>query len=816
MRWPATGLALAALAAAAEEDAMPTSPEQRADGWFASARAEIERRAAWAARPRNENRAKNVILFVADGNGISTNFATRLWAGEHGRPPFAADRPGRPPQAELFSPLPPNRNYGDEHVLPHETMPHLALSKTYNSNAQTADSAGTASALNTGVKTKSGVISVAEGLRRGHCEDLPGNVAETFAEAVKAHQGKGVGVVTTARLTHATPSAVYSHSADRNFEYHWDPKDREPLEHYIEDEPDVCEGGVDIATQLIDTMLKADRGVDIALGGGRRGFLPRDAVDEEGKRGKRSDGVNLVERFQDGGGDYVWSAEGLAALQEDREAWGTRPVLGLFESSHMKFEYDRKSAGRGGGGGAHEEVPDCVTCSGVPASCAEAEEMIAEGGCAYACTAAGGGDAASQAWLNAFTSSMGCGGPAPAPASPPPAPAEVEGEEPPLWELTRAAIDYLEKSSGDAGYYLMVEGGRVDHSNHDGRMFRAVTDGMAYQEAIQYALDHTAEEDTLIISTADHSHSLEFNGYCGRGSPIEGLCYDVDGNGEAAKSAPVLADDGLPFTAAQYLNGWGTVLWSPLVGDRSPNLLAQGKRLRVSDEMAQSPSYMQEALLPLDDETHSPTDVAIYARGPWSHLVTGTMEQHAIYHVMRYAVEHGASLPCNGGTSGLPPGACDCQGRTHDECGVCGGAGVPAGKCDCVGHVEDECGVCGGFGRDSCGVCGGPGVLAGRCNCAGDVFDRCGVCGGDGLSCPAPATPAATDPALLAEAAPCPSCGCIGTFVLGVLVGLLCALVGSRLRPRDQRGYQPAEAGEDAKLVSRSSNSSGGGTPPRP
>ena len=35
-------------------------------------------------------------------------------------------------------------------------------------------------------------------------------------------------------------------------------------------------------------------------------------------------------------------------------------------------------------------------------------------------------------------------------------------------ELTAEALRYLEATSGDDGYYLMVEGGRVDHANHDG------------------------------------------------------------------------------------------------------------------------------------------------------------------------------------------------------------------------------------------------------------------------------------------------------------------------------------------------------------
>ena len=84
---------------------------------------------------------------------------------------------------------------------------------------QTPDSAGTASALNTGVKTKAGVISVQEGLRRGCDCDTASNIAETFAEHVKGQTlRKKVGVVTTARITHATPACVYAHSADRNWE----------------------------------------------------------------------------------------------------------------------------------------------------------------------------------------------------------------------------------------------------------------------------------------------------------------------------------------------------------------------------------------------------------------------------------------------------------------------------------------------------------------------------------------------------------------------------------------------------------------------
>jgi alkaline phosphatase len=46
---------------------------------------------------------------------------------------------------------------------------------------------------------------------------------------------------------------------------------------------------------------------------------------------------------------------------------------------------------------------------------------------------------------------------------------------------------------------------------------------------------------------------------------------------------------------------------------------------------------MQEAAVPLSSETHGGEDVAIFAIGPWSHYVRGSMEQHYIFHVMAKA-----------------------------------------------------------------------------------------------------------------------------------------------------------------------------------
>lgn len=468
---------------------------QADNAWFRAGQAELLNQLG---KSEIRGRARNVILMISDGNGVGTNYATRLFMGQQAG------------------------GYGDEFVLPPETLPHLALAKTYNVNAQTPDSAGTGTAMQTGVKTKAGVLGVDETTVRGDCATLAPvkSIGDLFAE-----QGRSVGYVSTARITHATPASGYAKSVDRNFE------DDSAL-------PAGCNSQKDIAAQLVDRMKAGD--VDLAMGGGRRHFFPKaDGVrDGEGKGGRRTDGVDLIAEAKAAGAQFAWDDESFAAL--DLEKGG--PILGLFESSHMKFEHDRTG-------------------------------------------------------------------------------------EPSIAEMTAAAIRALSKN--EQGFFLLVEAGRVDHANHAGNLHRVVTDGAAFMEAVATAAAMTDPAETLLIVTADHEHALAFNGYCGRGSPITGLCYDVDPAGVEHTGSPLTGDDGKPYTVAGYLNGAGSVL----KGDQGYT----GARPDLTNEQAVDPEYLQQALIPKSSETHSGEDVAIYARGPWAHLIDGTVEQNYVFHVMHYA-----------------------------------------------------------------------------------------------------------------------------------------------------------------------------------
>ncbi len=440
-------------------------------------------------------KARNVILFIGDGMSVSTITAARIFQGQ---------QQGKP---------------GENNRLAFENLPWTALSRTFNTNAQVPDSAGTATAMLTGVKTRIGVIGVDESVTRGDCAaSKKGRVPTLMERAEQA--GFATGVVTTTRITHATPAATYAHSADRN----WEVDSEMPAQAREQ-------GCVDIARQLVE--FPYGDGLDVILGGGRRNFLPSDTPDPEKGKGRRADGRNLILEWQQGQGrrQYVWNASQFTALKADADA----QVLGLFNPSHLQFEADR---------------------------------------------------------------------------------AQDPAGEPSLAEMTAFAIEQLEARSRKTGkgYVLLVEGGRIDHASHAGNAYRALTDTVAFSDAVAEAMKRTSAEDTLLIVTADHGHTLTISGYPKRGNPILGLVRNPENN------ELVMAADGKPYATLSYANGPGAAIHNPRQTLHEPDMLEK--------------DFHQPAHVPLRSETHDGSDVAIYARGPNAWLFHGALNQQVIYHIM--------------------------------------------------------------------------------------------------------------------------------------------------------------------------------------
>ena len=444
----------------------------------------------------------------------------------------------------------------EEHELAWERFPATAFSKTYNPDSQTPDSAGTMTAIATGVKSHMGAIGVSAG-HRDDCEDSLGKQVLSWLRLADS-AGLATGIVTTARLTHATPAATYAHVPDRNWENDAD----------VPESAQVA-GCRDIALQLLD--FAPGRGPAVALGGGRGEFLPvseRDPEDDD-KVGQRLDGRDLPAEWRQRhpGGAYVWNTAQLRAAQQ------ADAVLGLFEFDHMQYEHDRRKDDAG---------------------------------------------------------------------------------EPDLEEMTRFAINTLSRNRD--GFVLLVEGGRIDHANHEGNAYRALDETTSLSRAVRAAAEITSADDTLIIVTADHSHTLGFVGYPKRGNPILGkvrgrVTEDDDPNDYARDAL------GLPYTTLVYANGPGYSgasarqpagpkrhLHHP--GSFEP---AEG-RPDLHDVDTEHPDFMQEALVPLKSESHGGDDVGIWARGPGSAAFRGTLEQNVIYHVIVQATPALRARLCAAGT----------------------------------------------------------------------------------------------------------------------------------------------------------------------
>ncbi|XP_072831280.1 alkaline phosphatase, tissue-nonspecific isozyme isoform X2 [Vicugna pacos] len=464
----------------------------------------------------NTNVAKNVIMFLGDGMGVSTVTAARILKGQLHHSP------------------------GEETRLEMDKFPYVALSKTYNTNAQVPDSAGTATAYLCGVKANEGTVGVSAATQRTQCNTTQGNEVTSILRWAK-DAGKSVGIVTTTRVNHATPSAAYAHSADRD----WYSDNEMPPEA-------LSQGCKDIAYQLMHNI----KDIEVIMGGGRKYMFPKNRTDveydmDEKARGTRLDGLNLIDIWKSfkprhKHSHYIWNRTELLALDPHMVDY----LLGLFEPGDMQYELNRNN----------------VT-------------------------------------------------------------------DPSLSEMVKTAIKILNKNP--KGFFLLVEGGRIDHGHHEGKAKQALHEAVEMDRAIEQAGTMTSVEDTLTVVTADHSHVFTFGGYTPRGNSIFGL-------------APMVSDtDKKPFTAILYGNGPGY----KVVG---------GERENVSMVDYAHNNYQAQSAVPLRHETHGGEDVAVFAKGPMAHLLHGVHEQNYIPHVMAYAAciganrDHCASASSSGSPSPGP------------------------------------------------------------------------------------------------------------------------------------------------------------------
>ncbi len=439
---------------------------------------------------------KNILFFLGDGMGMTTMTAARIYA------------------------------VGETGELTMDTLPEVAFVKTFSKNSQVTDSAPSMAAYMTGVKMNNEVISMSADTNAYDPTTLGdyvksadttcpssgnGTPVTTLLELAKT-AGLATGVISTARITHATPAATYAHICHRD-------------------------GENSIANQMVPKGTGFNSalgdGIDVVLGGGLRHFLPKT------EKGSRNDSRNLVTEMKQAGYSYAANKTELDALPT------TGKLLGLFSSSHMAYDLDRSTT-----------------------------------------------------------------------------------SEPSLSDMTARAIDQLKGNS--KGMFLMVEGGRIDHALHETTARKALQDTVAFDNALKTAIEKMKIIDpglknTLIVTTADHDHTLVLNGYAALTGKTTDTNPGVLGLLVGYKDKLLSKDaGGFPFTIIGFGNGENRV----------------ATRTALTDTAVFDKEYHQEAAIPTaaGSETHGGADVFLGAIGKGAENFSGVIDNTTVFSLIRKAM----------------------------------------------------------------------------------------------------------------------------------------------------------------------------------
>jgi alkaline phosphatase len=256
-----------------------------------------------------------------------------------------------------------------------DQFPVTGINTTHSMNTLVTDSAAAGTALATGHKTDNGMIAV-----------LPDGTKLDSVIDVAQKRGMKTGLITTTRLTHATPAAFASNNLNRDNE-----------------------------NEIANDFLESN--VDFFAGGGYRNFISKDE-----KGSKRKDDRDLTKEFKEAGYN-VFIGEDSSDEFMNLKAEKNQKVFAAITKSHMPYEIDRVNS--------KPEVPS-------------------------------------------------------------------------LADMTEKGIEVLSKNK--KGFFMMVEGGRIDHAAHANDAASVINDTLAFEKAVEaaYKFYEKHPKQTLILVAADH------------------------------------------------------------------------------------------------------------------------------------------------------------------------------------------------------------------------------------------------------------------------------------------------------------------------
>ncbi|WP_028855565.1 alkaline phosphatase [Psychrilyobacter atlanticus] len=307
---------------------------------------------------------KYVFMFIGDGLGASQR-----------------------QMAEYFV----QQDKGDDYKLTMNKMPVAGLNTTHSVNNLVTDSGAAGTALATGEKTNNGMIAV-----------LPNGIELKSTLDYAQEAGKAIGVISTTRITHATPAAYVAKNISRGNE-----------------------------NEIAEDFSKSN--VDFIAGGGYRHFVSSSTTGS-----KREDGSLLTEMRNNGYKTFIGETSSKDFINYKPSK--NEKVFAALTLSHLPYEVDRMN---------------------------------------------------------------------------------TQKDQPSLADITNKGIEVLQARDKD-GFFMVVEGGRIDHASHANDVAGTIYDTLAFDKSIEVAMEFydKHKEDTLIVVAGDHETGGLGMGY-GSGKPLD-------------------------------------------------------------------------------------------------------------------------------------------------------------------------------------------------------------------------------------------------------------------------------------------------------
>uniref|UniRef100_A0A0N4ZQ06 alkaline phosphatase n=1 Tax=Parastrongyloides trichosuri TaxID=131310 RepID=A0A0N4ZQ06_PARTI len=257
------------------------------------------------------NKPKNIILFIGDGMGITMTTISRI---------FKNQQESKEKNITIF----------DQTQLFYETFPVTGLQRTHTLDLHVGLSCANAVALMSGQKVNGLTLGIKPTVNQSRCDIREDDKLKNLISIKALENGLSVGIVTTARLTHATPGGSYASITDRNYECDAD---------INEEDRSKCK---DIASQLLDYPANKFK---VMFGGGRTNYIPKSTSDPIDVKipGRRLDGRHLIEEWKFNNKQYknvLYTSDELRKLNVSNLKKESQ-VLGLFAPSHFETYQER-------------------------------------------------------------------------------------------------------------------------------------------------------------------------------------------------------------------------------------------------------------------------------------------------------------------------------------------------------------------------------------------------------------------------------------------------------------------------------------------